>query len=147
MGLLDNIIFGTALGVSGAFDKNRKTDKAAAFGAALGASIGSGRKWTMADSIRLGASINALDSMKEDTTNSYSYCDSSYDTEDDCIGYCGSGYESTNHEYDDLILTSEQEEQLEEAGIDTFDFECMDDDEKLEALEDAGLDPFDFDMY
>lgn len=61
MGLLDSIIFGTALDVSGAFDKNRKTDKAAAFGVALGASIGSGKKWTMADSIRLGASINALD--------------------------------------------------------------------------------------
>ena len=40
-----------------------------------------------------------------------------------------------------------QEERLEEAGIDTFDFECMDDDEKMEALEEAGLDPFDFDMY
>lgn len=147
MGLLDSIIFGTALDVSGAFDKNRKTDKAAAFGVALGASIGSGKKWTMADSIRLGASINALDSMKEDTTSSYSYGASSYDTEDDSIGYCGSSYESSNHEYDDLILTFSQEEQLEEAGIDTFDFECMDDDEKLEALEDAGLDPFDFDMY
>ena len=53
----------------------------------------------------------------------------------------------TSNEYDDLILTSEQEEQLEEAGIDTFDFECMDDDEKMEALEEAGLDPYDFDMY
>lgn len=148
MGLLDSVIFGTALGVSGAFDKNRKTDKAAAFGAALGASIGSGRKWTMADSIRLGASINALDSMKEDTSSSYSYSGSSYDTEDnESIGYCGSGYESSNHEYDDLILTTSQEEQLEEAGIDIFDFECMDDDEKIEAIEDAGLDPFDFDMY
>lgn len=147
MGLLDSVIFGTALGVSGAFDKNRKTDKAAAFGAALGASIGSGRKWTMADTIRLGASINALDSMKEDTTSSYSYYDSSYDTAGDSVGYCDSSYESTNHEYDDLILICSQEEQLEEAGIDIFDFECMDDDEKMEALEDAGLDPFDFDMY
>lgn len=60
----------------------------------------------------------------------------------DCSSYSGS-----NNEYDDLILTSEQEERLEEAGIDTFDFECMDDDEKMEALEEAGLDPFDFDMY
>lgn len=105
MGLLDSIIFGTALGVSGAFDKNRKTDKAAAFGVALGASIGSGRKWAMADSIRLGASINALDSMKEDISSSYSYSGSSYDTEDyGSIGYCGSDYGSSNHEYDDLIL-------------------------------------------
>ena len=34
-------------------------------------------------------------------------------------------YFTSKNEYDDLILTSEQEEQLEEAGIDTFDFECM----------------------
>lgn len=46
-----------------------------------------------------------------------------------------------------MILTSEQEEQLEEAGIDTFDFELMNVDEKMEAMEEAGLDPFDFDMY
>lgn len=152
MGLFDSesSIIGAALGVSGAFDKSRKTDKAAAFGAALGASIGSGQKWTMEDSIRLGAAINALDAEKEDTISSYAYSGSShssddYDIEDysaSCSSYSGSG-----NEYDDLILTSTQEEQLEEAGIDTFDFECMDDDEKLEALEDAGLDPFDFDMY
>lgn len=46
-----------------------------------------------------------------------------------------------------MILTSEQKEQLEDAGIDTFDFECMDDNEKMEALEEAGLDPSDFDMF
>lgn len=28
--------------------------------------------------------------------------------------------------------------QLEDAGIDSFEFEMMDDDEKIEALEDAG---------
>lgn len=149
MGLLDSIIFGVALGVSGAFDKDKKTDKAAAYGAAMGASLGSGRKWTMADSIRLGASINALDSNKEESS-SYSYLGNSYssadyDTDDCSSSY--SGYDSAGNKYDDLILTSEQEEQLEEAGIDTFDFEYMDDDEKMEALEDAGLDPFDFDMY
>lgn len=33
-------IVGAALGVGGAFDKNRKTDSATVFGAALGASIG-----------------------------------------------------------------------------------------------------------
>ena len=146
MGLLDSIIFGVALGVSGAFDKDKKTDKAAAYGAAMGASLGSGRKWTMADSIRLGASINALDSKKEESS-SYSYFGSStdYDTNDCSSSY--SSYDSVGNKYDDLILTSEQEEQLEEAGIDTFDFEYMDDDEKMEALEEAGLDPFDFDMY
>ena len=136
MGLFDSksSIIGTALGVSGAFDKSRKTDKAAAFGAALGASIGSGQKWTMADSLRLGGAISALDARKEDSSSGYVYSDSSYNSD-------------ANNEYDDLIFTSEQEEQLEEAGIDTFDFECMDDDEKMEALEEAGLDPFDFDMY
>lgn len=153
MGLFDSksSIIGTALGVSGAFDKSRKTDKAAAFGAALGASIGSGQKWTMADSLRLGATISALDAAKEDSLSSYSYSGSSHCSDDykaeeySSVNY--SNHISQNNEYDDLILTSEQEEQLEEAGIDTFDFECMDDDEKMEALEEAGLDPFDFDMY
>lgn len=128
MGLFDskNSIIETALGIGGAFDKSRKIDTAAAFGAALGASLGSGQKWTMADSLKLGAAISALDAGKEDTY----------------INYVGS-----DNEYDDLILTSEQEEQLQDAGIDTFDFDCMDDEEKREALEEAGLDPFDFDMY
>ena len=149
MGLFDSksSIIGTALGVSGAFDKSRKTDKAAAFGAALGASIGSGQKWTLADSLRLGAAISALDATKEDSSSSYAYsggrrCSDDYEVEE-----YSSDNTCSNNEFDDLILTSEQEEQLKEAGIDTFDFECMDDDEKLEALEEAGLDPFDFDMY
>lgn len=135
MGLFGNknSIIGTALGVSGAFDKSKKTDRAAAFGAALGASIGSGQKWTMADSIRLGASIKALDSMKENSASNYTHSDDGYCTEED--------------EDDDLIFSSGQEEQLEDAGIDPFDFELMDDDEKREALEDAGLDPFDFNIY
>ena len=152
MGLFDSksSIIGSALGVSGAFDKSRKTDKAAAFGATLGASIGSGQKWTMADSLRLGAAISALDAGKEDSTSSYAYSSSHYSN--DCeVEECSSDNYSSNmssqNEYDDLILTSEQEEQLEEAGIDTFDFECMNDDEKMEALEEVGLDPFDFDMY
>ena len=50
-------IVGAALGVGGAFDKNRKTDSATVFGAALGASIGSGKKWTMEDSIKLGQQL------------------------------------------------------------------------------------------
>lgn len=36
-------IVGAALGVGGAFDKNKKIDKAAVYGTALGASIGSGQ--------------------------------------------------------------------------------------------------------
>lgn len=107
----------------GLFDK-----KSSIIGATLGASIASGKKWTMEDSLRLGAAISALDASKE--TSSDHVCSA-----------------SSSNEYDDLILTSEQEEQLEEAGIDSFDFECMDDDEKIEALEEAGLDPLDFDMY
>lgn len=58
-------IIGAALGVSGAFDKNKKIDKAAAFGAAMGASLGSGQKWTLEDSIKLGATIGALNSMED----------------------------------------------------------------------------------
>ena len=57
-------IVGAALGVGGAFDKNRKTDSATVFGAAFGASIGSGKKWTMEDSIKLGAAINASNAWK-----------------------------------------------------------------------------------
>lgn len=34
-------------------------------GAALGASIGSGKKWTMEDSIKLGAAINASNAWKK----------------------------------------------------------------------------------
>lgn len=58
-------IVGAALGVVGAFDKNRKTDSATVFGATLGASIGSGKKWTMEDSIKLGAAINASNAWKK----------------------------------------------------------------------------------
>ena len=67
MGLFDSksSIINLALGVSGAFDKSRKTDKAAAFGVALGASIGSGQNWTMEDSIKLEAAISALDAEKK----------------------------------------------------------------------------------
>lgn len=36
---------------------------------------------------------------------------------------------------------------VEEEGIDKFDFELMNNDEKMEALEDAELDSFNFDMY
>lgn len=57
-------IVGAALGAGGAFDKDKKTDPAAVFGTALGASIGLGKKWTFEDSIKLGATIASLDSRK-----------------------------------------------------------------------------------
>lgn len=57
-------IVGAALGVGGAFDKNKKTDTAAVFGAALGASIGSGKKWTMEDSLKLSATIAGTENSK-----------------------------------------------------------------------------------
>ncbi|MCX4352668.1 MAG: hypothetical protein OSJ60_13670 [Lachnospiraceae bacterium] len=67
MGIFDNkdAIVEAALGVGGAFDRNKKTDSAAVFGAALGASIGSGKKWTFEDSIKLGATIASLDGIKK----------------------------------------------------------------------------------
>ena len=37
-------------------------------------------------------------------------------------------------------------EKLENAGIDSLDFELMDDNERLDALRDAGLDPDDLDF-
>ena len=43
-------------------------------------------------------------------------------------------------------IADDPEDILQNAGIDTFDFDFMDYDEKLEALEDAGLDPDDFDL-
>ena len=101
--------------------------------------------------MKLGATINALDSMKSNTADNYSsYTDSddSYFGESDT--YTSSAHSdifSTGDLYDDLILDSDQEQQLEEAGIDSFEFELMDDDEKIEALVEAGLDPLDFDMY
>lgn len=58
-------IVGAALGAGGAFDEDRETDKAAVFGTALGASLGSGKKWTMEDSLKLGAAIHYMDSKKK----------------------------------------------------------------------------------
>lgn len=40
----------------------------------------------------------------------------------------------------------DREIDLENAGIDAFEFSLMDEDEKVEALEEAGLDPADYDM-
>lgn len=58
-------IVGAALGVGGAFDKNRETDSATVFGVAVGASLGSGKKWTFEDSLKLGAAINYTNSRKK----------------------------------------------------------------------------------
>lgn len=153
MGLFGNKdgIVGAALGASGAFDKNKKTDKAAAFGAALGASIGSGKQWTMEDSIKLNAAINALDSTKANTNSDFvlgDYVSGGYIPDSDISSGSGYSSDSNNSSFDDILLSAEQEAELEEAGIDVFDFEnMMDDDERLEALEDAGLDPWDFDVF
>ena len=38
-------------------------------------------------------------------------------------------------------------DELEMNGIDSIEFEFMDEDERREALEDAGLDPDDYDFY
>lgn len=133
-----NGIIGAALGASGAFDKNKKTGKAAAFGAAIGASIGSGKKWTFEDSLK-GNAANGY-------CSNHTYSEDLNSDDLDTSGFY-SGVSSSSNLYDDLILDSEQEEKLEEAGIDLFDFELMDGNEKIEALEDAGLDPFDFDMF
>ena len=67
MGIFGNkdAIVGAALGVGGAFDKDKKTDPGAVFGTAIGASIGSGKKWTFGDSLKLGAVISAMDESKK----------------------------------------------------------------------------------
>lgn len=126
-------IANAALGTGGAFDKNNKTDKAAVFGAAVGSSIGSGQEWTLEDSLKLSASIDALDASKNIATDSYSYSSTGSDS--------GSGT------YHSLLLSSDQEEELEAAGIDIFELEFMSDDERNETLEDAGLDPFDYQSW
>ena len=80
----------------------------------------------MADSIRLGSAINALDAGKEDSTSSYAHSGVAHYSNDCEIEEGSDNYSSnisSQNEYDDLILTSEQEEQLEEAGLDPFDFD------------------------
>ena len=54
--------------------------------------------------------------------------------------------EDEDDDSSDSDIADDPEDILQNAGIDTFDFEFMDYDEKLEALEDAGLDPDDFDL-
>ena len=50
-------IVGAALGAGNAFNKNKKTNRAAIYGSAMGACIGSGKKWTVEDSIKLEGTI------------------------------------------------------------------------------------------
>ena len=38
----------------------------------------------------------------------------------------------------------EMEDELEEAGLDSLELECMDEDERRESIEDAGFDPDDY---
>lgn len=52
------------MGAGGAFDKDKKTNKTAVFGAVIGASIGFGKKWTMEDSLKLSATVAGLENEK-----------------------------------------------------------------------------------
>ena len=54
--------------------------------------------------------------------------------------------EDEDDDSSDSDIADDPENILQNAGIDTYDFDFMDYDEKLEALEDAGLDPDDFDL-
>ena len=54
--------------------------------------------------------------------------------------YCNSCFEEEEHE-------EELMDELEMNGIDSVEFEFMDDDERREVLEEAGLDPDDYDFY
>ncbi|MEE0716550.1 MAG: hypothetical protein UCH84_08130 [Eubacterium sp.] len=57
-------IVGAALGAGNAFNKNKETNRAAIYGSAMGACIGSGKKWIVEDSIKLEGTIRALDRRK-----------------------------------------------------------------------------------
>ena len=48
--------------------------------------------------------------------------------------------------FDSEDYNDDVEDVLNDAGLDLFDLELMDDDERAEVLEDAGLDPDDFDF-
>lgn len=53
---------------------------------------------------------------------------------------------TTAYGHSNIGGTTELEDALDEAGIDIFDFELMDDDERAAFLEDAGYDITDFDF-
>ncbi len=52
-------------------------------------------------------------------------------------------FEQANHDDED---DDDDDLDLDLAGLDRFDLEMMDEDERHEALEDAGLDPGDYDF-
>ena len=58
--------------------------------------------------------------------------------ESSLTSYCNSYFEDEEDEFMD---------DLEMNGIDSVEFEFMDDDERREVLEEAGLDPDDYDFY
>ena len=60
-------------------------------------------------------------------------------------GSASSGTSSSGYGYSGFGGSTELEDALDDAGIDSFDFELMDDDERAEALADAGYDIDDFD--
>ena len=53
--------------------------------------------------------------------------------------------EKDSDEYEDDDDFDDEDDELETAGLDRFDLEMMDEDERREALEAAGLDPDDYD--
>ena len=53
--------------------------------------------------------------------------------------------EEDSDEYEDDDDFDDEDDGLEVAGLDRFDLEMMDEDERREAMEDAGLDPDDYD--
>ena len=53
--------------------------------------------------------------------------------------------EEDSDEYEDKDELDDEDDDLEAAGLDRFDLEMMDEDERREAMEDAGLDPDDYD--
>lgn len=53
-------------------------------------------------------------------------------------------FENSDENVDISLLDEFQKSELEDAGLDEFDLELMDDDERREAIEDAGLDPEDY---
>ncbi len=66
MGLFEGkkSIVAAALGVGGAFNKDKEIDRAAVYGTALGSCLGSGKNWTLEDSIMLEAVIKDIERAK-----------------------------------------------------------------------------------
>lgn len=54
-----------ALRTGGAFDDSKEINKDAVYGTVLGSCIGSGKKWTLEDSIKLEATIKKYNNSKK----------------------------------------------------------------------------------